>query len=342
MNLFFDLDKEFLVSKPGASSKLTRADTKQGDVRSITVTFVRGAVVVIPTGNITEMVFVAKRSAGLTAVALLLTNAWTFNATLQRWEGVITQDHARLIDILTNTSTTSLLAEFTFTTSAIGPISSQIFTMSLENDLWKGTEGTPLSLATPLEWLASQLAPIDLSNAPEDEAIYWTGTHSPAIPAMRGIGKNLGRPYFNVAAGANQAAVTWAVDADGLGHPGWLIDSSTDGGATFFNWYSLENVMRPDLVQVWIPVGSATGSPVVNRQGTFANHTYQLARVLLYNRLYTFQSFYDCPAIWEGITSGLVYDDNPISGSPRWRINRLTGEDDERHMDLVDLDNVGV
>lgn len=163
MDLIYDLDKEYLVTKAGASAKLTRADTKRGDVRAITVTFVRGSTTVVPPGEIVEMVFVAKRSTSQSSAPILLTNNWTFNATLTRWEGVITQDSARILDILSSSTTTALLSEFSFTTTTIGPLSSQIFTMSLENDLWKGDEGTPLVLPTPDEWLAARALPLPLA-----------------------------------------------------------------------------------------------------------------------------------------------------------------------------------
>ncbi len=55
-----------------------------------------------------------------------------------------------------NSTTLNLLAEFSFTTTNVGPITSQGITMSLENDLWKGTEGTPLTLPNPEEWLLAQ------------------------------------------------------------------------------------------------------------------------------------------------------------------------------------------
>ena len=168
MDLIYDLDKEFLVTKPGASSKLTRGDTKRGDVRSITVTFVRGSVVVVPPGAMVEMIFVAKRSTSQASPPILLTNSWTFNPTLTRWEGIVTQDSARILDILSSSTTTSLLAEFSFTTDEIGPLSSQIFTISLENDVWKGSEGTPLSLPSPLEWLETNTAPLRRTSPPID------------------------------------------------------------------------------------------------------------------------------------------------------------------------------
>jgi hypothetical protein len=79
-----------------------------------------------------------------------------------------------------------LKGEFTFTTSTQGPTTSQTITVRVHNDLWKGTEGTPLAELDPAGWLeARRPAALELDAHPVDGEAYATTLERPAWARVR-------------------------------------------------------------------------------------------------------------------------------------------------------------
>jgi hypothetical protein len=54
-----------------------------------------------------------------------------------------------------------IFSELTFTDSVLGRVTSRTGNFRIENDIWKGTEGTPLELPTPEEWLSTRAVRYD-------------------------------------------------------------------------------------------------------------------------------------------------------------------------------------
>ncbi len=162
MLLIYDLGRNILVQKAGSSSLLAREDIVRGDERNIVVRFVRGSLTADPPGTMTEMIFVAKSSRALTAPTILKADSFTYDSETKEWSSVIAQNLAALADLLGAATSIDLFAEITFRTSTLGVSTSQVFTVRATDDLWKGTEGTPLSHPSPEEWLSAraQLLPI--------------------------------------------------------------------------------------------------------------------------------------------------------------------------------------
>jgi hypothetical protein len=162
VRLYYDLDLKKLVALPGYPDLIRSVTHKRGDGDSVELSFCRGAVAAV-IGTPTEMVYVVKVDFGELTEPLVLANTgdWTLDVGSGIWSAPLTSDSAAILTHLNGAETASAKAEFTFTDDLNGgPSTSQTLVASLSNDLWKGTEGTPLTLPTPAEWLALQNAAI--------------------------------------------------------------------------------------------------------------------------------------------------------------------------------------
>lgn len=158
MDLTFDLARQILVQKAGASAALTRQTVVRGDDQQVRIRFVSGSSPAELTGDMLTMVFVSKQSVSLTAAVILLANEFVFDSEAGAWVSPITQNLSALEDIMGSATGIDLLAEFTFSTTTIGATTSQVFALRVTNDLWKGNEGTPLSLPSPDEWFEGKVS----------------------------------------------------------------------------------------------------------------------------------------------------------------------------------------
>jgi hypothetical protein len=170
--LYFDLDLRKLVERPGYPSPLKGVSHKRGDGEKMELMFFRGATVA-EIGTPTEMVYVVKESFedDPPAPSLVLANTgdWTFADGV--WSAQLGGDAAAILAFLDGATSKAAFAEFTFTDENGGPTTSQTLTATLSNDLWNGTEGTPLSLPTPLQWLNAVQA-YDIGNFENGEGSY--------------------------------------------------------------------------------------------------------------------------------------------------------------------------
>jgi hypothetical protein len=89
--------------------------------------------------------------------------------------------------------------------------------------------------------------------------------------------------------------------------------------------------LTPDATSNATTAGVA---PVAGTQGTFKG---QLGELTVSSKKYTFRLISLLPMLWEGATPGLLFDPNPTSGVPRWRMLEFTGTGDDHTTQYVDL-----
>jgi hypothetical protein len=167
MLLYFDLALGKLVELAGYAAPLGGLVFKRGDDARLEVSFCRGTAAATLDGTPSEMVFVVKKSVGALEPVLMLADDWTFDAVAGVWSALLPSDAQALTTLLGTTAFVDLLGEFTFTDDSGGPVTSQTLKVRVHNDLWKGTEGTPLSLQSPEEWLeARRPQPLERTTAP--------------------------------------------------------------------------------------------------------------------------------------------------------------------------------
>jgi len=157
MRLYFDLSMGRLMQVAGYTSALGSMELKRGDAARLEISFTRGAAAAALTGTPSEMVFVVKKSLAAEGAVLMLAHDWTLDAVTGIWSAALSSDTVALTNQLGNSNFIDLLGEFSFTDDAGGPCTSQTIKVRVTNDLWKGTEDTPLALPTPATWLAEVL-----------------------------------------------------------------------------------------------------------------------------------------------------------------------------------------
>ena len=106
------------------------------------------------------------------------------------WTAALAADGVALTNCLGHAAYVDFLGEFSYTDDAGGPVSSQTIRVRLHNDLYKGTEGAPLSLPTPDEWLETRRpAPLEMETAPVDAtaaSLQRTYLYFEAAPGAQG------------------------------------------------------------------------------------------------------------------------------------------------------------
>ena len=184
MRFYFDLGLGKLVALPGYNGLLTSVEHKRGDAVRLEMQFSRGGVAEAIDGTLTEMIYVVKQSTEDDAVPLLLANVWTLDVASGLWVAPLNSSIQELATLLDGVQFKDLLGEFIFTTTTTGPTSSQTLQVRVWNDVWKGSEGTPLTLPSSLEWLIARLADLDVvfitrsATPPSDTSVIWFDTES--------------------------------------------------------------------------------------------------------------------------------------------------------------------
>lgn len=162
MRYFFDTLLGKLVVRPGYSGLLSSASHKRGDSAMIEVQPCEGNEAG-DLGEPTEMVYVIKQSFAVDAPALAWANEWEKDEETGIWRSQLVAS-AALSPLLGALEKLALKGEFTVTSTKLGTLSSQTLSVILDNDLWKGIEGTPMADPDPEAWLeARRPAPLALS-----------------------------------------------------------------------------------------------------------------------------------------------------------------------------------
>ncbi len=157
MDLHLNLAVGRFTAVPGGTAPLREIGLKRGDAATITVHFYQGAdPVVLP--EPTDTIFVLKSTIAGPALALAAT--WNRDEDTGSLTAPLNLDTEELASAIGTVRVLRLLAEFTFTDSS-GVRSTRIIDAIVENDLWKGTETTPLGLPTPEQWLLGDTAPVN-------------------------------------------------------------------------------------------------------------------------------------------------------------------------------------
>jgi len=217
-----------------------------------------------------------------------------------------------------------LIAEFSWATSGGLPSSSKTFFLRVERDVFQGTEGTPLSLPTPEEWLAAQLAsgdyataaPLALGMIPQAYADTLTvsatgvtvGGESATIPKLYRSGTDHGgRPFYSSNGVAYADSPPW--------YAGWEI-SYPNKWSIWQNGYpaswdsSAADVATPDLAAGWTAGSGAGGTITDISRATEATPTGTLGQLAIVTHSDSTQTEWGCvdisPMTWLPRTAGIV------------------------------------
>lgn len=151
MELLFDLNHRYLLSIRGGESPLASMRVKRGDDLPLTLEMFSRGLSADP-GAVDTIIFVLKDT--IAGEPLALANEWT-GPVDGVWAAALDTATEDLTEWLGNEKSKSCMGELSFRSEG-RTISSRILAVTIENDLWKGTEGTPLNLPTPDEWLAER------------------------------------------------------------------------------------------------------------------------------------------------------------------------------------------
>ena len=304
----FNRDLGIIVSVAGGQSPLKSVTHKRGDQSRLKVVFTRGGVGESLVGEY-QIHYVIKTEPGEDVPAMALASAWT---EVEDEPGAYVADLNTnteiLNELLEGLTRKSFYSEITFTDENGGPTTSQLLLATVENDLYRGDEDTPAQLPDPAAWaplaspaftgiptaptaaagtsttqlattafVAAALAPLILSEPPDNDGVRVTGTltsdgTTPAnFPDLFDAGEFDGFPSWS-----DDGTPPANDDSSAVYHSGstWVAQNSGVG------WVSTAEVNSPFLVpagawhattnpDAWFPAsGNNTGTPVVTAIGT--------------------------------------------------------------------------
>lgn len=105
-----------------------------------------------------ELVFVIKTGVAAAATTLAIATEWEVVAT-GHYRASLSLNTEEIIDAIGDLDKLSAVGELTWNEGS-GWESSNTLKITLDNDVYKGDEGTPLSLPTPDDWLLGSTAPV--------------------------------------------------------------------------------------------------------------------------------------------------------------------------------------
>jgi len=174
VKLYVDLETLQLIEAPGFRSPVTSLRFKRGDAATLEVAFLSSAASVyslIGDRATLAMQFGIKAAADYAGGYLVHETAWTMPA-----DGAVAPVYvcnpsfnttalntALGVGGSTELATLTAMAEITWVDGAGEPASTRTFEIVIENDVNRGTEGTPLSNPTPEAWLSARSPRIDTS-----------------------------------------------------------------------------------------------------------------------------------------------------------------------------------
>lgn len=169
MNLYVDLSNLTLVNSATDRRAVTRISAKRGDALPLELRFVRNGAPVRLDAS-TAITFAIKESGKYDDDPVVLEQSFTASAvgtpdsdphyTATPSLSTVELDTLFLInaDTSDDPSSIDLMAEISWeATGDSGPTTCRTFGARIENDVYRGNEGTPLSQPTPLEWFSSRL-----------------------------------------------------------------------------------------------------------------------------------------------------------------------------------------
>ena len=195
MKLYVDLDTLQLIEFPGFRNPVSSLRFKRGDAATLDVTFLTGGntPTVIGDPESLQLVFGAKMLGRYDLGYLVFANDWTmpyegdaslvyvchpsFNTTaLDAAMHVGEGSGLELAEV-------TLMGELTWVDGGVGPTSTSTINVTVENDVNRGTEGTPVTLQSPDDWIESRRpAPIQrtLGEGPPVNGVFASLTVDPS------------------------------------------------------------------------------------------------------------------------------------------------------------------
>lgn len=286
MDLYQHLGLGKLTRAIGLPSFVTAATFKARDTVQLDAKFHDGAALV-DMGEGLELVFIVKTGFADDAATLALVDTWTEVAT-GHYRANLSLNTEELIAAIGDQAKLSAYGELTWSKDAGATwSSSSTLAVTVENDVYKGVEGTPLGLPDPSGWLGSRALRYDMSQSlsgeqgdrarknlgivvvgvtvlpPSSDVFFaespWLAGFYPQCAASHN-----GRVCFTrrlgeqMEAGYDGAAVWWSGTQ-------WHIANSSDGDADGQSgWYSGEDVSSPDQVVTWLPHNAESVPPQVD------------------------------------------------------------------------------
>jgi hypothetical protein len=252
VRLYIDLDTQALVSGLGTRSPVSAVSFKRGDSSRIEVQFFRGVTPVQLADGATGK-FAIKEAGKYDSDPIVFADEWTLEGAEASAIYVFSPNFNTVeLNALLNSGdededndvkSLACMAEIKWIVA--GAINStQTITANIANDVIKGTEGTPIELPTPLDWLAENGIVYD----PQIDGL--TGGTSTDLDGIVTVGVETGRMQAVALNGDNLAIYR-------------LIDSTVPGDSLPDvvmpdDWDIAENGRRWLLVSRWIsPVNTA-------------------------------------------------------------------------------------
>lgn len=228
VKLHVDLDTLQLIQAPGQRSAVTSLYFKRGDAVRLQVTFLENGITPVTIGDpgTLEIQIGIKPRNQFDRSYLAHTADWSMPSVgddTPAYECVLSFNTLEIDDVLNVGSVTelpevTLMGEITWREGTSEPTSTRTFLVVVENDVNRGTEGTPLAGPTPADWLAAQLASGD-----QNGEIKLGGTGSVTLSGPSMVFDVAAFSYSDAALKAQRSAL--GLDAPGIHdipHP-WVI-----------------------------------------------------------------------------------------------------------------------
>lgn len=183
MKLYVDLETLQLIEGPGFRNPVTSLRFKRGDAALLEVTFLTDGTTTASIGDpaTLEIRFGIKPRNRYDVGYLVQNSAWTMPAVdaetpvYQCFPSFNTEELDSALGVGSSTGTElpeiTLMGEITWREGTGEPTSTRTFLVIVENDVNRGTEGTPVKLPTPDDWLAAKQTPTPVATNTAKKAL---------------------------------------------------------------------------------------------------------------------------------------------------------------------------
>ena len=153
MKLFYDLEKRAFVNSLTDRRELAYIQAKRGDLLKMELFMLAENGGVVPVSDAEEIVFAAKQTLSSSSPLLVFCDSFTYNPTTGAHDGDLSIASAGLQTLVGDGEFVDLKAELNIESPTLGIMTSNTVDFRAYNDVWKGTEGSPLELPDPNSWL---------------------------------------------------------------------------------------------------------------------------------------------------------------------------------------------
>jgi hypothetical protein len=247
VTLYIDLDTLQLVESPTRIIPIDAIEHKRGDDATYTLVFLQdGEPVALAAPVAITLAAKARRDYGGDLV--LLAQSFTLDSPGPSYTGTLDYNTQPLLDLIgSSADAVDLNLELTWLpTGATRPSTTRTITLRVANDVFRGDEGTPLTLPSPEQWLADRFTQSAITAAITDKAGFasenslaaTSDLHAQATVSGNGIAitgqqisLSIGTGSTQVAAGNHAHVSVDVTDAtsDGKLNPAKLIKTNASG-----------------------------------------------------------------------------------------------------------------